>query len=158
MRDYSGLATSLHKLAFDLPFAKTVAAATGGIIGYVFREHGTAQAAVAAAVLIGLDTITGVAAAAVGGKEISSRAFARTLVKILGYASVVLVCAIAGQHVPGLDSYHAATVTGVVTLVILTEAISILENVHAMGVSLPFGLSDLLKKRLAEHNAQPDEE
>lgn len=155
MRDFHAFFESLFKLVGDMPMLKTVAMATGGIVGYVFPEEGTAKAAVAAAVLIVLDTITGVAAAASGGKAITSLAFSRTLIKILGYASVVTVCAVAGRHVPGLSEFQGASVTGVVTLVILTEAISILENVHAMGLKLPLGLSELLKKRLDE---RPDEQ
>jgi phage-related holin len=141
------------KLFGDAPFLKWAAGLAGAFVGYVFPEQATANAAAAAGALIVLDTITGVAAAVTRGKKITSKAFGRTLAKVLGYASVALVCAVVSRHVPGLDGYQQASVTGVVTLVILTEAISILENVSAMGINLPFGITELLRQRIFQERA-----
>lgn len=148
MRELPVATGALWKLVADLPALKWVSAALGAFVGYVFPDTAAANAGLAAAVLIIVDTLTGVMAAIAKGERITSVAFSRTLAKILGYSAVLLVCAVVSRHVPGLTGFQAAGVTGVVTLIILTEAISVLENVEKMGLNLPFGLAETIRKRL----------
>lgn len=104
--------------------------------------------AVAAFVLVALDTFTGFWASLVSGRRISSARFSRVLTKLLGYGSVVVVCSVA-SHVPGVEGLQGVAVSGVLAFVTLTEGISILENVGRMGVKAPPFLLAWLRKRLA---------
>lgn len=139
---------ALGKLFLDAPFAKYVAGVTGAAWGWLFPDQGVRDAALAAGLLILLDTLTGLWAAIVTGKAIRSAKFGRALSKVLGYGSVVAVCAVVTRHVPGASGWQSTSVSAVVTLVIATEAISILENVRKLGIRLPFGMERLLEERL----------
>jgi len=150
VRDLNQLGPLIGKLFADVAQVKWPAAILGGLVGYLFPTQALQTAAVEAGALIAIDTVTGMCAAKVSGKAITSAKFSRALVKVLGYSSVVAVVAIAHRHVPGGEHGQPITVTGVLTLVIFTEAISVFENVNAMGLKLPFGADDWLKARLPQ--------
>lgn len=142
-----GIAT-IWKMFGDAPLFKYAAGVAGTVWGYLFPDQAVRDAAVAAATLVALDTVTGLWAAVVTGKAVKSATFSRVLSKLLGYGSVVAVAAVVTRHVPGASSWQAMSVSAVVTLVICTEAISILENVRKLGIKLPFGMERLLSDRL----------
>lgn len=151
MRELPQLGAIVGKLFADAAVIKWPAALAAGVVGYLFPTEALQTSAVEAGALILIDTLTGMCAAKVSGQPISSARFSRALVKVLGYASVVAVVAIAHRHVPGAEGAQSATVTGVLTLVIATEAISVLENVRRMGLRLPAGLDELIRGRMPEH-------
>lgn len=138
----------LGKLFADVALPKWVAAAGAGILGALLPTEAQQTAAVGAASLVILDTITGVVASKYSGKPITSAKMGRVLVKFLAYGSVIAVAGIAGQSIPGGQSVHGATVTAVLTLIIATEGVSVLENARAMGAVLPLGLEQWLAGRI----------
>lgn len=99
--------------------------------------------------LVTLDTLTGVLAARLSGIKITSAKFGRLLVKILAYCSVLIVVAVVGKSIVGLNQWQEPTCTAVITAMILTEGISILENVNLMGFRGFGWISKLLAKHLA---------
>jgi phage-related holin len=147
---------TLYKLVADVPSLKWLVALLVSMADYVFPARGARDVAIATAMMILLDTATGVVAAWVKKKPISSREFARVLVKFVGYGSVTVVASVATKHVPGLTDFQSATVSGVLTLILVTELVSILENAAKMGIKLPFGLYERLKERLSID--KPDDE
>jgi phage-related holin len=145
VRDLALLPNYLIKLATDYAPLKAIVAGLAAIAQYVFGDTATQAAAVAAFALLLLDTVTGMVAARVNQDAITSAKFGRFLIKVLGYGSTIIVAAVVAQHVPGIakvdDSItevaHSLAVGTVVSAVMVTEAISILENVRKMGVNTP---------------------
>jgi len=147
----------LRKLFADLWLPKISEAALEGLLRY-FLPGVSQDIATGAAILIGLDTVTGCWAAFVSGKTISSARFARVLTKLLGYGSVVVVCAVAAHTISGATDVQAIAVSGVLGYVITTEGISILENVGHMGVKAPPALMAWLRQRVIEANEEKKSE
>lgn len=147
MRDLAAALPAVGKLVADMPAAKAVAAVIGGAIAYCLPDQGARDTATAAVVLILLDTLTGVVAARSSGQAISSARLSRALVKLLGYGSVLIVAAICARMVPGATGLSGASVGAVLGLVVATEALSVLENVHRMGLKVPFGLEKFLSAK-----------
>lgn len=108
--------------------------------------------------LVLLDTLTGVTAAWQAGESITSKAFSRTIVKLIGYGAALAVVAVVTRHIAGLADYQPVAVSSVLSLVIVTEAGSILENVRKLGVRLPFGIEELLRRRLRQISPDSDGE
>lgn len=148
----------LTKLATGSAPTKGAAALAGGILGYLFHDQASVMAAAACGALILLDTLTGVTAAWQAGESITSKAFSRTLTKVIGYGASVAVVAVVTRHIAGLADYQPVAVSSVLSLVIVTEAGSILENVRKMGVRLPFGIEELLRRRLGQFRSDSESE
>jgi phage-related holin len=148
-RELSIFASVTAKLFGNAAAGKWLAAFFAGVLTYFLPTSAQQSAALGAAHLIALDTVTGVVAARMSGKAIRSARFGRALVKLLAYGSVISVVAVAVNHVPGGVSVQGASVSSVLTLIIATEGISVLENVRAMGFQLPLGLDQWLEGRLA---------
>lgn len=146
----------MTKLFADVAFWKGFAAVLVGMINFVFPTPLLRETAVVAIATVAVDTITGVMAAWQAG-TISSRGFARVLMKMVGYGSVCFVASVATRYVPGMTDMHAFGVGAALGVILLTELISITENVHRMGVELPFGLTDILRDRLSSRQ-QPQQE
>lgn len=135
---------------------KGATAALVPLIDYFLPLQASRELAVAAILLVALDTITGIWAALVRGRKVSSSKFARVLSKLLGYGSVVIVCSVGSKAVPGAASLQAPAVCWVLGFVAITEGISILENVGRMGVKAPPFLLEWLRKRLKEKPGHED--
>lgn len=150
MRELPQIGLMLGKLFADVAEVKFPIALLGGAVAYFLPTEAQQGAAIGAAHLIALDTLTGVVAARMTGKAITSAKLGRALVKLLAYSSVLSVVAICVKHIPGAGIAQAPTVTGVLSLILATEGISVLENVRAMGISLPFGLEGWLAGRIPQ--------
>ena len=103
----------------------------GAAMYYVFPGEQLRSAAIAAFILILLDTVTGIAAAVAKGQPRSSKRFARVVTKLLGYMSVCVAAAIVEKTImrgAGLPITLAA-----LWLIIATEGLSIIENVEAIS-------------------------
>jgi toxin secretion/phage lysis holin len=135
---------------FAPPIKVVASISVAGVTSYLFPEGVPADALIAACVVVVLDLLTGVGAAWMERKFDGSAGIRRTLLKVLSYLSLVLIAAIVPRNVPGLEQAQGFTAGTVLTLIILTEAVSIIENVRKMGFSLPFGIEDQLKKRLRQ--------
>lgn len=151
MRPDTGIATKrmLNKLMIDLAWPKYALAVSAGVLDY-FVPLSSQPMLLAVAIALVLDTITGFMAAWTTHTLISSRAFSRVLVKVVGYGSCVMIGSIITQNIPGVADFRGATVAGILTLILLTESISVLENVAKMGVPLPIGLLRRLRTRLRD--------
>ncbi len=147
----------LNRLMIDLAWPKFALAASVGVLDY-FIPIASQPLLLAVAIALVLDTITGFMAAWVTHALISSRAFARVLVKVVGYGSCVMIGSIITQNIPGVADFRGATVAGILTLILLTESISVLENVAKMGVPLPLGLLKRLRSRLQDDATIAQEE
>jgi toxin secretion/phage lysis holin len=89
--------------------------------------------------LILIDTITGVWYA-IKAKEISSRGFYRVAIKCLVYFMMIIVSRLVDKTTPII---YASTLMD--SFLVLTEAISILENISKLGFPVPTTLVKLLK-------------
>ena len=137
------------KLFADLSFWKGFVAVLAGLVNWMFPTPLLRETVIVAMVAVAIDTMTGLMAAWQSG-QISSRGFARVIIKGAGYFSVCFVASAATRYVPGLTDMHGFGVGAALGVILLTELISILENVHRMGLELPFGLTAILQQRLAQ--------
>lgn len=130
---------------------KAISVLAGAGLSYLFPEPATKALAGIAIVLIVMDTLTGVLASMREGVIVSSRGFRRVLFKLVGYSAVVLVASLSAHaiamHWRDNEALAVAVATGAALLfVVLTESISILENVRRMGIPIPVWLVRRLKK------------
>lgn len=144
-------AASAQKMVADWAPAKWLASIAVMAVDYVLPTQVVKEAAIGAAVLIAFDTLTGTVVAWKAGR-VTSKKFANVLVKMLAYSAVLSVAAITANVVPGLSEYASIGAMGILTMVVLTEGISVLENVTRLGVKIPFGVTEVLKKRLGEQD------
>lgn len=156
MRELGSAIEMWGKVVEDVSAVKWPLAGFAAGLGYFLPTEAQQSAALGAVYLVLLDTVTGIVAARMSGKAISSAKFGRALVKLLAYSSVLSVFSVCVRHIPGAAVAQGPSVTGILTLIIGTEGISVLENVRAMGVSLPFGLESWLAGRIPvkEESAQ----
>lgn len=147
IKEFSRLPIYLEKLFFWDAWKWLAAVAMSGA-QFLFPTDSMKSMAAWALLLVFLDTLTGFVASLITGQAISSARFMRVLVKILGYGVVVLVVAGNGKYIGAAAEMANLSVTSVLTLVIFTESISILENVRKFGIKLPFGIDAALQGRL----------
>lgn len=98
---------------------------------YVFPTKDLQDTAVAASVLVVLDTLTGITAVFVEKKPRTSAGFARVLAKAFAYLSVCAVAAIVEKTI--FKGSGLSISMGVLWLVIATEGISVIENVERIS-------------------------
>ncbi|MBN9503640.1 MAG: hypothetical protein BGO01_20655 [Armatimonadetes bacterium 55-13] len=149
LRLFLPLPEFLKKLFADAWLLKGLAGILAAILDYTI-PMASRDIAYTAAVLILLDTATGVWAGIVSGKQITSARFSRVLTKFFGYGAVVYVCSAATKTLAGTGQLQSTAISGVLGFVVLTEGISILENVGKMGVKAPPFLKQWLKARLKD--------
>ncbi len=133
MRDIRLAPIYLARAFTDSALFKYFIAALVSMSEYLFGTEVTRNAAIAAAGLMLLDTITGAIAAKVAGPGWKSGKFSRVLVKFVSYGSAIIVAAVVTHHLPGMSSLQELSVTTVVSLILCTEALSVLENIDRMG-------------------------
>lgn len=139
-----------EKLVSESLIAKLGIATIAGIVEYLLPQQINREMIVAVGLLILLDLITGITLALQNKRLITSKAFSQTLVKCIGYGAVIGMTALLVKNISMFDDISQPTLTSVLTLILLTEALSVLENVNAMGIKLPFGLNKRLKRKLSE--------
>jgi phage-related holin len=128
---------------------KAVVVLVAAILSYVFPTGEHQEAAAAAAILVVLDTLTGVAAAFVERRPRSSKTFARALAKTFAYLSACIVAGIAERIIFRGDT--VPVLMGVLWMIIATEAVSVLENVERMGGGRFATLRRLLGRHLDQN-------
>lgn len=121
-------------------------------VQYVLPHSGLREMAAASFGFVFLDTLTGIVGASVSGKAITSSGVARFFVKVFGYSCCIAVCSITGRFVlPGAGEEAKSWLLNLILwVVLLTEGVSILENVQKMGLKLPKWIAGLLQDRLRE--------
>jgi phage-related holin len=150
LREIEGIGYFVFKVVGDIAVPKWVVAAGAAFLGYMLPTEAQQSAFWGAIHLVAVDTVTGYLAARHEGQPPRSSKFGRILSKLTAYCALLSVAVTVSRHVPGASAVQGASVTGVLTLVILTEALSILENVKRMGFSLPWGIDAWLAGRLAQ--------
>lgn len=134
----------------DHAWFKAASAAMGGWLAYILPTEAVRASCGACAILIAIDTITGIAASIRSGHPLSSAKFSRVLSKLIAYGSVVAVVSICGRYLPGLADFRVPAITAALYLILATEGISVLENASKLDVKLPKGLVKWLKGKLQE--------
>ena len=130
----------------------------GAVCGFLFGELNGLLIAVL--VLIGVDYITGLAAAAVN-KELDSKVGWKGIIKKACMLLILAVAHILDVYVLGvanIDTNHAAIMTLVEFLYIGNEGLSILENAGKLGVTLPKPLYKVLVQLKDIGNGDKDEQ
>lgn len=155
MRDLHLIPAYLAKMWGDVPVLKWGAALLAVSCEYLFGTVIVRNMAFAAFGLMFLDTITGFVAATSTGHPITSAKLSRILVKVVAYGASIIVVAVVTQHVPGINAAHHAVVTIVLTWIMLTEAVSILENVVKMGFTKLGWLTRMLEGKLRQLESDP---
>lgn len=144
------ITNSTVRMFADASITKSIAGIFGAVVAYVFPTAAIQDAAIGAAVLLVIDSITGIWASVVNDRPLESRRFARILSKLIGYSASAIAVSIAFRLLPPLTEFRESAVTAIFWIVIATESISILENVDAMGVRLPKWLSAMLRGELSD--------
>mgnify|MGYP001292081496 CR=1 FL=1 len=104
----------------------------GVVIGYLFDRPAELSALIGVGILMVTDLVTGVMAAFKEKRAVTSVALSRTLTKLFGYVSVLIVIGVAERTI--LESFQGPFMTGSLYVMIATEGLSILENVHTCGI------------------------
>ncbi len=142
--------TALHDIAAALAFeapAKAVFAAAAAAFHFTFGAEWTPLVVMLA--LISVDGLTGVWKACVA-RELSSRGFRRGALKFFVYLLLMASCALGDKVMPFRFAFTAMT-----AFLAMTELISIMENVAALGWPVPTLLVSRLKVLQASRGA-PD--
>lgn len=122
---------------FTGPELKYFLALLGGIAGYVLPGAVHVPILGALGLFVLLDLVTGVLAAQATGEPLTSKGARRTLYKIAGYSSVVLVAATMLRVVGIRPTEVDPALSALLALMVSTEGLSVLENVYRMGVLAP---------------------
>lgn len=131
-------------------WVKALFGAIGAGVAYILPSAAVRDTAIAAAFMVALDTVTGIASSLRKGKPLSSARFSRVLSKLIAYGSVVAVVSVCGKFLPGLSDFRIPGITAALYLILATEGISVLENANSLGVALPKGLVKWLKGKLED--------
>jgi phage-related holin len=141
----------------DESWLKVLIGLSTGLLNYLLPTSATQQMVMAAAILIMLDTFTGVMASESTGKAITSAKFGRVIVKFIGYAIAVSVVGLAANTVPGGKPAHEFLTSTLIAFIICTEGISIFENLDRMGVPLPKSIVKWLRGRKKDFDNAKEE-
>lgn len=118
----------------------------------VLPDEGVRTALTLALVFAGLDFITGILAARLTGHALQSSKMKRTVVKVFGYVVAVSVVFVSLRQVTQSLDVARIAATLLANVVMLTEAVSILENLDRMGAPLPTWVVRLLRQQLRDLN------
>lgn len=110
---------------------KAMLLAVSASASYLFPTVALQDTAVAAAILIAVDTVSGVTAAFVEKRRRSSQAFRRIITKAFAYLSVCAVAAVVEKTI--LKGSGLSVSMGVLWLIIATEGVSVIENVERVS-------------------------
>lgn len=132
-----GTAWGIFSKIFSAAHIKAVVATCGLALSWVFE--GESQVLISVYLLLIIDTITGLAYAG-KTKQISSRGFYRVAIKCMVYFVMIVVSRIVDKHVP---IAFAAPIMD--SFLVMTEALSILENLSKCGFPVPTKLVKLLQ-------------
>jgi len=139
------ISESVVTLFASAPLAKALAAAVAAVVAFFFPSQVLRDLALGSFVFICLDTLTGVMASYSGGVPISSAKFSRLLTKLVGYSVVIVVTTFAAKLLPQFGELAPAASAAVLSVVVVTEGLSILENLDKMGLKLPAFVSNAFK-------------
>jgi len=132
---------------------KWLIAVIAGLIGYLLPTPAVQNAFIGTGVLIVVDMFTAIVAAAATKEHITSAKFGRTVMKLFAYSSATLSLSLLVKSVPELQKFQEAVVIGVLTLVMIRETYSILENVARMGYRFEL-VSQLLRERAGKKDGE----
>lgn len=144
----------------DHTFVKVITGLATALLNFLLPTSVLINMTVIAAVFVLLDTLSGIIAATVQGEPITSKRFGHVVVKYIGYAIGVAVVGLAARGLPGASSAHEFLQTLLLGSIMATEALSIAENLHRMGVPLPPGFVRWLngRKKMLEQSTPPMED
>lgn len=137
MNEPTHVLDSICTLVGAEPALKWVLAAGGALVSYFLPNDALKNLAVTAVTFVVCDTVTGVMAARSDGQAVSSARFGRLLTKLTGYSIAVILATMGLRVIPGVAELAPGGSGAVLTMVVVTEAISIIENLDRMGIKLP---------------------
>lgn len=123
---------------------------------YVFPTKDLQDTAIAASVLVLLDTVTGIVAVFIEKKPRTSQGFARVIAKAFAYLSVCAVAAIVEKTI--FKGSGLSISMGILWLIIATEGISVIENVERISGGKFRWLRALLGKVIDQDKEKAREE
>jgi phage-related holin len=147
MKQPDHILESIYTMVAVAPVLKWGSAAIAAIGAYFLPTESLQQLAMSAFGAVLLDTVTGVIAARSSKDPITSAKLSRLMSKLIGYSSAVILCTIVPHNLPGMDGLAGGASTAVLTMVLVTEALSVIENLDRMGVKFPAFIRDALKKQ-----------
>lgn len=118
-----------------------------GVMGIASEYFGSLQSSYyILLILIGLDTITGIAAA-LKYKRFNSKGMQKLIKKIITYSTAIVTVRL--LEIGILSLYETTLLTQIiVAFLVITEAISVLENLAILGVPIPNSLLTFLLKNI----------
>jgi len=120
-------------IAVDWTWAKAVIALAGGVWAWLSPDSSTVLIVQALLMMVALDFLTGVRAALKRGQYLRSRLWNRIADKAVAYGALIVLALAIKKFLP---DYPLAVpiVEGILTVICLGELISVLENLHRLGV------------------------
>lgn len=136
---------------------KWAVAAAAGLLAELHPVEAVRTAVITAVMLLLVDTVTGIYAAIVTGKALSSAKFGRVIAKAFVYMVFPSVISY-GFTAIGLAGLASPGATAVATLAVCTEMISITENIERAGImKVPGWVKRLLNDRIDDIKEKLDE-
>lgn len=155
MKGWDEIPLTLTKLFADAALGKAVGAFLCGVLAYVFPTQALLSTAGSALGLVVLDAASGLLRAWKTETPITSARFSRTIVKILGYTIACTAFGLGFRAVPGLETLQTAAISTVLGTVIVTEMISIAENLAGMGIRIPGWILTALRAKEQDLDQKP---
>lgn len=143
--------TAAKGLASLPAWAKWGGIVSGALAGYFLPSESLRGIALATFGLVVIDTVTGVMAAYNTGVAIKSAKFGRLISKLVVYTAFVMGCVLIAKALPMLGpSFVEAAATAPLAIVAIREGLSVVENLHLLGLEIPKFLKDALSGKDVE--------
>lgn len=137
---------------------KWIMATGAAVLAELHPIEAVRTAVITAIALMLVDTVTGIYAAVVEGKALTSAKFGRVIAKAFVYMTFPSVVSY-GFSAIGLTGLAAPCATAVATLAVCTEMLSITENIERAGLlKVPSWLKRLMKDRISDIQEKLDEQ
>jgi len=137
---------------------KWVVAVAAGLLAELHPVEAVRTAVITAVMLLLVDTVTGIYAAIVTGKALSSAKFGRVIAKSFVYMVFPAVISY-GFTAVGLAGLASPGATAVATLAVCTEMVSITENIERAGImKVPKWIKRLLSERIVDIKEKMEDE
>lgn len=135
---YVGEAPRYMAQLTNQPIVKVIGASAMSLMSFLFPDPVTTRDSIIVVLsIITIDVVTGVTASYREHKPINSIGFRRVLAKLIAYGATIAVIGMAVKQVIEVPEFQKDVVKWTMNWIVVTEAISVLENVKRIGVNIP---------------------
>lgn len=137
----------LHRTICDFAPFKMVFSIMAVMFSFLFPTEQAERLAISLFACLVIDTVTGILASLRMRRRFKSRRFARAGYKLMGHAALVATVSFAGFGLG--QGFRESSMPYVLGWLVVTETVSIFENLGVMGIRIPRKWLKGLKDQLA---------